>query len=55
MKTDINPYEKMLTEGRTSLRPEEIKAYDVQRFSDEQTKRGPYPFPIYTLRKRKTD
>jgi len=45
MKTDINPYEKMLTEGRTSLRPEEIKAYGVKRFLDEQAKRGPFLIP----------
>lgn len=43
MKTDINPYEKMLAEGRTSLRPEDIKAYGVRRFLDEQAKRGPFP------------
>ncbi|MGI4865742.1 MAG: hypothetical protein ACRYFZ_17600 [Janthinobacterium lividum] len=45
MKSDINPYEKMLAEGRTSLRPEDIKAYGVQRFVDEQAKRGPFPIP----------
>ncbi|MGI4740450.1 MAG: hypothetical protein ACRYG7_35200 [Janthinobacterium lividum] len=45
MKADINPYEQMLAEGRTSLRPEEIKAYGVRRFLDEQAKRGPFPIP----------
>ena len=35
----------MLVEGRTSLRPEEIKAYGVKRFLDEQAKRGPLPIP----------
>lgn len=43
MKADINPYEQMLAEGRTSLRPEDIKAYGVQRFINEQAKRGPFP------------
>lgn len=43
MKSDINPYEKMLAEGRTSLRPEEIKAYGVQRFLNEQAQREPFP------------
>ena len=45
MKSATNPYEKMLAEGRTSLRPEEIKAYGVQRFLDEQAKRGPLQLP----------
>ena len=47
MKADISPYEQMLAEGRTSLRPEDIKAYGVQRFLDEQEKRGPFPIPDF--------
>ena len=43
MSFAANPYEQMLAEGRTSLRPEEIKAYGVQRFLDEQEQRGPFP------------
>lgn len=45
MDAAINPYEQMLAEGRTSLRPEEIKAYGVRRFLDEQAKRGPLQLP----------
>lgn len=45
MKSTSNPYEKMLAEGRTSLRPEEIKAYGVQRFLEEQAQRGPLQLP----------
>jgi hypothetical protein len=47
MKSATNPYEKMLAEGRTSLRPEEIKAYGVKRFLDEQAERGPFPIPDF--------
>ncbi|RZK20552.1 MAG: hypothetical protein EOO56_12580 [Hymenobacter sp.] len=45
MKPGSNPYEKMLAEGRTSLRPENIKAYGVQRFLAKQVKRGPLQLP----------
>lgn len=38
-----NPIEQMRAEGRTSLRPEDIKAYGIQRFLDEQEKLGPFP------------
>jgi hypothetical protein len=47
MKSAINLYEKMRAEGRNSLRPEDIKAYGVQRFLDEQAKRGPFPIPDF--------
>ena len=40
-----NPIDQMRAEGRTSLRPEDIKAYGVQRFLDEQEKLGPFPVP----------
>lgn len=40
-----NPIEQMRAEGRTSLRPEDIKAYGIQRFLDEQAKRGPLQLP----------
>lgn len=43
MKLTLNPYQQMLAEGRKSLRPEDIKAYGVQRFLDEQAQRGPFP------------
>lgn len=45
MKLDPNPYRQMLAEGRKSLRPEDIKAYGVQRFLDEQAQRGPFQLP----------
>lgn len=38
-----NPIQQMRAQGRTSLRPEDIKAYGVQRFLDEQEERGPLP------------
>lgn len=45
MKPDLTPYQHMLAEGRRSLRPEDIKAYGVQRFLDEQAQRGPLQLP----------
>lgn len=38
-----NPIEQMHAQGRTSLRPEDVKAYGVERFLSEQEKRGPFP------------
>ncbi|AMR29830.1 hypothetical protein A0257_17610 [Hymenobacter psoromatis] len=35
----------MRAEGRTSLRPEDIRAYGVKRFLDEQEARGPLQLP----------
>jgi hypothetical protein len=43
MELSPNPYQQMLAEGRKSLRPEDIKAYGVQRFLDEQAQREPFP------------
>ncbi|NML66278.1 hypothetical protein HHL22_13780 [Hymenobacter sp. RP-2-7] len=41
-----NPYKQMLTDGRKSLRPEDIKTYGVRRFLDEQApRRGPLQLP----------
>ena len=45
MSLVANPYQQMLAEGRKSLRPEDIKAYGVQRFLDEQAQRGPLQLP----------
>lgn len=42
-----NPYQQMLAEGRKSLRPEDIKAYGVQRFLDKQAQRGPFQLPDF--------
>ncbi len=38
-----NPIQQVLAQGRTSLRPEDIKAYGIARFLDEQEKRCPLP------------
>lgn len=43
MELSLNPYQQMLAEGRKSLRPEDIKAYGVQRFLDEQAQRELFP------------
>ncbi len=40
-----NPIQQMRAEGRTSLRPEDIRAYGVKRFLDEQEARGPLQLP----------
>lgn len=45
----INPIQQMLAEGRTSLRPEAIKDYGIERFLREQEKLGPFPAPDFTF------
>ncbi|QKG53477.1 hypothetical protein [Hymenobacter sp. BRD67] len=40
-----NPLQQLLRQGRTALRPEDIKAYGVQRFTEEYAARGPLPIP----------
>lgn len=49
MSFAANPYQQMLAEGRTSLRPEDIKAYGIERFLREQEERGPFPAPDFTF------
>jgi len=39
--------EQMRAQGRNSLRPEEIKAYGVERFLAEQEKLGPLLIPDF--------
>lgn len=49
MSFTANPYQQMLAEGRTSLRPEDIKEYGIERFLREQEMRGAFPAPDFTF------